>query len=52
MHGQGARGQLTINDKKPSAESLLLFELKTNHLTDCNSEYFTIHICEGYLYLL
>ncbi len=38
IQGQGARGQLTINEKKSGLESLLLFELKSNHLTDCNSK--------------
>eukprot|EP00795_Rhopilema_esculentum_P000911 gene911-10667_t len=36
VQGQGARGQLTINEKKPGLESLLLFELKASHLNDCN----------------
>ena len=38
VQGQGARGQLTINEKKPGLESLLLFELKASHLNDCNSK--------------
>ena len=38
IQGQGARGQLKINDKLPSMGSLLLFELQSSHLTDCNSE--------------
>jgi len=36
IQGQGARGQLKINDKLPSMDSLLLFELQSSHLTDCN----------------
>lgn len=40
IQGQGARGQLKINDKIPGVDSLLLFELKSNHLSDCNSKPF------------
>ena len=37
VQGQGARGELMINGKRPSGESVLLFELKQKHLEDCTS---------------
>ena len=39
VQGQGARGEFTLNGKKPGLHSMLLFELKPSHLSDCHSEY-------------
>ena len=44
VQGQGARGELMINGKRPSGDSVLLFELKQKHLEDCTSMYFIISI--------
>ena len=40
VQGQGARGELMINGKRPSGDSVLMFELKQKHLEDCASMYF------------
>ncbi|XP_072040458.1 transmembrane protein 131-like isoform X2 [Amphiura filiformis] len=36
VRGHGARGELRMNGKKPSARSSLPFELKESHLVDCD----------------
>ena len=38
VQGQGGAGELRLNNKRPGANSNLLFELKTSHLVDCNSK--------------
>lgn len=44
VQGQGARGELMINGKRPSGDNVLLFELKQKHLEDCTSMYFTLTV--------
>ena len=39
VQGQGARGELMINGKRPSVDSVLLFELKQRHLADCTRKF-------------
>ena len=39
VQGQGARGEFTINGKRPGTHSTLLFEIKPSQLADCHSEY-------------
>nr|XP_006822284.1 PREDICTED: transmembrane protein 131-like [Saccoglossus kowalevskii] len=36
VEGQGARGEFRVSNKKPGANSTLLFELKASHLADCD----------------
>lgn len=38
VQGQGARGEFTLNGKRPGAHSTLLFEIKPSQLVDCHSE--------------
>ena len=38
VQGQGARGEFTLNGKRPGSHSTLLFEIKPSQLTDCHSE--------------
>lgn len=38
VQGQGARGEFTLNGKRPGSQSTLLFEIKPSQLTDCHSK--------------
>lgn len=38
VQGQGARGEFTLNGKRPGTHSTLLFEIKPSQLADCHSE--------------
>lgn len=43
VQGQGARGEFTLNGKRPGSHSTLLFEIKPNQLVDCHSKF----LCSG-----
>lgn len=43
VQGQGARGEFTLNCKRPGSHSTLLFEIKPNQLVDCHSKF----LCSG-----
>ncbi|XP_031564277.1 transmembrane protein 131-like [Actinia tenebrosa] len=36
VQGQGARGEFMLNSKKPGLQSMLLFELRASHLSECH----------------
>lgn len=46
VQGQGARGEFTLNSKRPGSHSTLLFELKRNHLADCQSKSFNLNVAQ------
>ena len=38
VQGKGARGEFTLNGKRPGSHSTLLFEIKPSQLADCHSK--------------
>lgn len=48
VQGQGARGEFTLNGKRPGSHSTLLFEIKPNQLVDCHSKF----LCSGLKFLI
>ena len=39
VQGQGRRGEMKFNDKKPGSHRALTFEMTEKHLKNCDSEY-------------
>ena len=38
VQGKGARGEFTLNGKRPGPHSTLLFEIKPSQLAECHSK--------------
>ena len=42
VQGQGRKGEMKFNNKKPGSLSALTFEMKESHLKNCDSKYAVI----------